>query len=194
MRLKLTLLLMAPFITQCQILQPAKSSIEGALKEYGIQSAPLNFRIEHENSDTGFKMLEAVSPESEDRLIITLFKNKDEETIRQKFEEKILKYKSIFEGVRDPYFAIITKQIKCEPKYLPKFAQKTEAHQLQFSIQAYGNARSTLGACDDSTVARKVHLVLLKCKNSLAEVQFSTSLNQSLDRFKPAIESLKCLF
>lgn len=194
MRLKLTILLMAPFLTQCQILKPAPPSIEGALSEYGIQSSPLNYRIVHLNSDSGFKMLEAVSPASEDRVVLTLFKNKDEDVIREKFEEKIVKYKSIFEGVRDPYFAIITKEIKCEPKYLPKFAQNTEGQQVRFSIQAYGNDRSTLGACDSSTVRRKVFLVLLKCKNSLAEVQFSTGLKQSLDRFKPAIDSLKCLF
>jgi hypothetical protein len=180
------------------MLQPGPATPEGALKEYGVASGPLNYQIEHTNSDSGFRMLEGFAPGTESRLIVTLFKNKDEAVISQKFEEKIVKYRSIFEGVRDPYFAILTKQIKCEPQYLPKFAQKTTGEppkqQIQFTIQGYGNERSTLGACDDSTVHRRVYLVLLKCRNSLAEVQFSTGLKQSLDQFKPAIDSLKCLF
>ncbi|MCC2679863.1 MAG: hypothetical protein K0R29_2439 [Pseudobdellovibrio sp.] len=198
MQAKYLLLLMTPLLTHCQMLQPGPATPEGALKEYGVASGPLNYQIEHTNSDSGFRMLEGFAPGTESRLIVTLFKNKDEAVISQKFEEKIVKYRSIFEGVRDPYFAILTKQIKCEPQYLPKFAQKTTGEppkqQIQFTIQGYGNERSTLGACDDSTVHRRVYLVLLKCRNSLAEVQFSTGLKQSLDQFKPAIDSLKCLF
>ncbi len=193
MRLKLTLLLVSPLLTHCQMTQLRPASIESALKDYSIASAPLDYKIEHVNSDAGFKMLEAVAPTGGNRISVTLFKNSDSSVISQKFEEKIVKYKSIFEGVRDPYFAIITKQIKCEPKYLPKFAQKTSDSQVQFSVQAFGNERNNIGACDESTVRRKVYLVLLKCKNSLAEVQFTTGLNQSLDQFKPVIDSFKCL-
>lgn len=191
---KLVLFLLVPFLTHCSNLPSKRTTLEQALKEFSISPGrPLNYHVEHSNSDNSFKMIVAVAANSDNRMSLTLFKNEDSAIISQKFEEKIVKYKSIFEDDRDPYFPVITKQIKCEQQYLSQYqSSKTEKQEI-FSIQAFGNERSDVGACDESTVRRKILLVLLKCKTSLAEIQFSTGLNQSLDQFKPYVESLKCL-
>lgn len=171
----------------------AQRSIDNSLRDFSIEAIALDYKIILSNDDQNFKMIEATG-EAGTNLVVTLYKDKDAEVIEKKYEEKIVKIKSIFESVTDHYFAIITKKIQCEPKYLPKFYQVSTENQVQFSVQAFGNSRNMIGACDSSTVQRKIVLVLLKCKNSIVELQFSTSLDQALDQFKPAISSLKCLF
>jgi hypothetical protein len=175
----------------CSHFQPA--TVESALEHYSVESPPLPFQISRTSSDQGFTMIEATG-EKQNSLTVTLFENKDAKFITEKFDEKTLKAKSIFEGVTDHYFPVINKKILCEPKFLPKFYQTTKPEQTEFTLYAFGNDRNNLGACDSSTVKRKILYFLLKCKNSLAEFQFSTGLNESLDQFKPVISSLKCLF
>lgn len=109
------------------------------------------------------------------------------------FSEKLAKLLSIYDSVRDPYFAVISKEIQCPMAYRPSLERFEDSRQGRHSfVRAYANDRNTWGACNSGD-ARKVALFhLISCQESIVQVEAFAPTGEVNSNIEQKIKSLQC--
>lgn len=140
-------------------------------------------------------LFQALYEKGPDLLRVEITSQVSESQADKILNEKILRFKSLYETAPAPYPGEISDRIVCPIEFSPVFSQIKAVNTNVTTISAYLSPRLTYGACSADSAQYRSRIAIFHCpkRNQLVQLEFISPITSLKNIQSLALDKIRCL-